>query len=78
MADLYEIRDLGFRRGNGATDLRRDHGAAEEDDDFQESPSRTYEEVALLAREHDRVVRRVNALRPELGGGFAQTFPGVL
>jgi hypothetical protein len=58
--------------------LRRNHRAAEEDDDFEETATRTYEEVALLAREHDRVVRRVNALRPELGGGFAQAFPGVL
>ena len=39
---------------------------------------RTHEEVAGLAREHDRAVRRVDPLIAERDGGLAQPLPRVL
>ena len=71
------VRDLRLRDAIGAADPGRLQRAAEEDADFEEAPLRPDEEVAGLAREHDRVVRRVDALLAELGGGLAQPLPGL-
>ena len=60
-----------------APDLRRLHRPAEEDADLEKALLGPHEEVAGLAREHDRVVRGVDALLAELGGGLAQPLPGV-
>src|SRR5687767_10149790 len=72
-----DMRDLGARRLHGLPDFGRPHGAPQEEDDFEEGPLRPDEEVARLAREHDRAVRCVDALVAELGSRFAQPFPGI-
>ena len=50
-------------------------GAAEEDDQLEGVPLRAHEEVARLPREHDAVVRRVDALVAEVGRCLAKAFP---
>ena len=52
-------------------------GAAEEHADFEEVLLRTHEEVAGLAREHDRLVRGVDPLIAERRRGLAQPLPRV-
>jgi hypothetical protein len=77
MAHLEDVRDFGFGGRFRAADLRGFHRAAEKDDDFQEAAFGADEEIAGVTREHDRVVRRVDALRTEVRGGFAQALPRV-
>ena len=64
-------------RSIDAPDLRRFHGAAEEDTDFEETSLRPHEEVTRFARKHDRAVRRVYPLIAELGGRLTQPFPRI-
>src|SRR5215831_6884516 len=54
------------------------NSAAQKYADLQVTPLRADEEVAVRAREHDRFVRRIDALVAKRGGGVAQSLPGVL
>jgi hypothetical protein len=71
------MEDFGFRRPVGTSDLRRLDCTGEKDADFKKVLLRTHEEVAGLAREHDRFVRGVNTLVAEGNGSVAQSFPSV-
>jgi hypothetical protein len=75
MPDLDEVRDLRLRRRHGAADPRRAHRAAEEDAQLEEAPLGADERVAGPAREHDRVVRGVDALLAQLARRLAQALP---
>ena len=72
------MRALDLRGFDDFLDPWRFHRAAEEDHHFQKTALRPDEEVTGLAREHDRVVRGVNALLPELDRGVAQPLVRVL
>jgi len=71
MRDADEVDALGLRRLVHAADLPRLDGAMKENADLQVRLLRTDEEIAGLSREHDRVMRRVDALVAELGRGVA-------
>ena len=73
--DAHHVRDLRLRALIGAPHLRVLQPARQEDADLEEALLRPDEEVAGLAREHDRVVRRVDPLIAEIGGGLAQPLP---
>ena len=62
MFDVNDVHELGFRRPVDPSQLRSFQGAAEEHSHFKKAPLGTQEEVAGLAREHDRLVRGVNPL----------------
>ena len=78
MPDLDEVRHLGLRDAIDATHLRRLQRPAEKDAELEEALLRPNEEVAGLAREHDRTVGRVDALFSQSHRGLAQTVPRVL
>src|SRR6266851_871443 len=69
------MNDLGFRGKVDTADLRRPYLAAQENAEFQKALLRAHKEVAGFAREHDRVVRRVDALITEGDGRLAYAFP---
>src|SRR6186713_2349544 len=77
MANLNDVSDFRFRRAINTAHLRRLHRAPEKHADLEKTLLRSNEEVTRLPREHDRVVRRINPLFAELGGGVAQPFPCV-
>src|SRR5215469_112059 len=63
--DVNDVIHLGPRRPVAASYLRSLQCASEKNAEFQEISLRTDEEVAGLAREHDRFVRGVNPLIAE-------------
>ena len=69
--------DLALRGAIGAADPARLQQAADEERDLEIAAPRPDEEIAGAAREHDRLVRGVDALLAEIGGGLAQALPGV-
>src|SRR6516162_6053969 len=71
------VIDLGLRRRVSTPHLRSLQRATEEYAEFQKVPLRTHEEVAGLAREHDRLVRGINPLIAEGNGGLAQSLPSI-
>ena len=75
--DAHHVRDLRLRALIGAPHLRVLQPARQEDADLEEALLRPDEEVAGLAGEHDRVVRRVDPLLAEIGRGLAQPLPGL-
>lgn len=77
MPNVDQVRDFRFRRLVGAPDLRRLDGSAEEEADLEYASLRTDEEVARLAREHDRAMRGVDPLLAELHGRLAKALPGL-
>jgi hypothetical protein len=77
MRDPQEMHELRLRALIDAPYLRRLQRTAEEHTHFEKAPLRSHEEVAGLAREHDRIVRRVNPLIAKLHGRLAQPLPGI-
>src|SRR5215472_13152342 len=77
MPDLNDMYYLGFRRPVRSSHLRSLQRATQEHAEFEKVSLRTHEEVAGLAREHDRFVRGVNPLIAEGRGGFAQPLPSI-
>jgi hypothetical protein len=71
MLDVNDVVDLGPRRPVSPSHLRSLQGETEEYAEFEKVLLRTYEEVAGLAREHDRLVRGVNPLVAEGNSGLA-------
>ena len=71
------LANFVLRRGVGPAHLRRLQRARQEDAELEEVLLRPDEEVARLARKHDRVVRRVDALLAEVGRRLAQPLPRV-
>jgi hypothetical protein len=71
------VYDLGLRRPVDTSHLRSLQRVTEEHTEFEKVPLRTYEEVAGLARKHDRFVRRVNPLIAEANGCLAQPLPSI-
>jgi hypothetical protein len=78
MPDLDQVRQPGLRAPHDAPDLGSVHGTAEKHTDFEKAPLRTNEEVAGLARKHDRVVRRVDSLLAEGRRALTQPLVRVL
>ena len=78
VGDADEIRELGPGALHHLAHLRRLDRASQHDPDLEVFRLRAHEEVADLLREHDRVVRRVDALLAELDRRLAQAFPRVL
>jgi len=60
--DLNDVIHLGLRCGVASSHLGSLQRATEENAEFEKIPLGTDEEVAGLAREHDRLVRSVNPL----------------
>jgi len=77
MLDVNDVVDLGLRRPVNPSHLRSLQGATEEYAEFEKVLLRTHEEVAGLAREHDRLVRSVNPLIAEGNGCLAQPLPSI-
>ena len=77
VSNRNNVGEFGFRRRLDAADLRRLHSAPEEDADLEVRSLWPDEEVARPAGEHDRVVRRVDALLTEVGRRLAHAFPGI-
>jgi len=77
VSDVNDVHELGFRRPVDPSHLRSFQGPAEEHLHIKEALLRTHEEVAGLAREHDRLVRGVNPLMSEGNGGLAQPLPSI-
>src|SRR3954464_1216605 len=77
MRDATRVIDLRPRRRGGASNLWRLDRAAEEDGHLEELLLGTDEEVAGLAREHDRLVRGVDPLFAKTGARPAQPLPGL-
>jgi hypothetical protein len=75
--DVNDVYDLGLRRPVETSHLRSFQRAIEENAEFEKVPLRTDEEVAGIAREHDRFVRGVNPLIAEGNGGVAQPLPSI-
>jgi hypothetical protein len=75
--DVNDVIHLGLRCRVASSHLRSLQRATEENAEFEKIPLGTHEEVAGLAREHDRLVRSVNPLIAEGNGGFAQPFPSI-
>jgi len=75
--DVDQVRDSDARGRRGFLDQRRPDGTAGKEHDLQAVTLRSDEEVAHLAREHDRVMRRVDVLLTEFDGGFPQAFPRI-
>ena len=77
MLDVNDVIDLGFQ----ARSSRRTRGAFTVRPRKMQSSRivslRTHEEIAELAREHDRFVRGVNPLIAKRNGCFAQPLPSV-
>src|SRR5712671_3860773 len=76
--DPDHVRELRLRSSEHAPHLRRPERPRKHDANLEESCLRANEEIADLAREHDRMVRRINPLLAKLHGGFAQPLPCVL
>src|SRR5215472_5600592 len=77
MPDLNDMYYLGFRRPVRSSHLRSLQRATQEHAEFEKVLLRTHEEVAGLARKHDRFVRGVNPLIAEGNGGLAQPLPSI-
>jgi hypothetical protein len=75
--DANDVIYLRLRCPVASSHLRSLQRATKEDAEFEKVPLRTHEEVAGLAREHDRFVRGVNPLIAEGNSGFAQPFPSI-
>jgi len=60
--DVNDVIHLRFRSPVASSHLRRLQRATEEHADFEKVSLRTHEEVAGLAREHNRLVRSINPL----------------
>jgi hypothetical protein len=75
--DVNDVIHLGLRCGVASLHLRSLQRATEENAEFEKIPLGTHEEVAGLAREHDRLVRSVNPLIAEGDGCLAQPFPSI-
>ena len=74
---MDDVVDLGLRRPVNTLHLRSLQLATEEHAEFEEVSLRTHEEIAGLAREHDRFVRGVNPLIAEGNGGLAHPLPSI-
>jgi len=74
---MNNVGELGFRRPFDPSHLRSLKRATEEHTEFEKVLLRSHEEVAGLAREHDRFVRGVNPLIAEGNGGLAQPLPRI-
>ena len=77
MPDVNDVEDLGLRRPANMSHLRSLQRATEEYAEFQKVLLRTHEEVAGLAREHDRFVRGVNPMIGKANGSLAQPLPSI-
>jgi hypothetical protein len=75
--DVNDVIYLGLRCPVASSHLRSLQRATEENAEFEKIPLGTHEEVAGLAREHDRLVRSVNPLIAEGNGCLAQPFPSI-
>jgi hypothetical protein len=75
--DLNDVIHLGLRCGVASSHLGSLQRATEENAEFEKIPLGTHEEVAGLAREHDRLVRSVNPLIAEGNGCLAQPLPSI-
>jgi hypothetical protein len=75
--DVNDVIHLGLRSGVASSHLRSLQRATEEKAEFEKIPLGTHEEVAGLAREHDRLVRGVNPLVAEGNGCLAQPLPSI-
>jgi|ERR1700679_1541973 len=73
--DVNDVIHLGLRCGVASSHLRSPQRATEEHAEFQKIPLGTHEEVAGLAREHDRLVRGVNPLVAEGNSRLAEPLP---
>ena len=78
MSDVNDMDSLGLRRPFDASHLRSLQRATEKHADFEKALLRTHEEVAGLAREHDRFVGGVDPLIPEGKSRLAQPLPSIL
>jgi hypothetical protein len=72
-----DVNELGFRCAIDAAHLWSPQRAAKEYTDFEKVPLWTHEEIAGFAREHDRVMGRIDPLIPKRNSGLAQPLPGV-
>src|SRR5687767_5984161 len=77
MDDVQDVGALGARALDHLPDLRGSHFTVEEEHHLEPVAAGTHEEVARFPREHDRVVRRVDALLAELRRGLPQALPCV-
>ena len=71
------LADWLSRPGHHPAHLRRAQGASQEDADLEAGAFGAHEEVARAPREHDRMVRRVDALVAERRCRFPQPLPGI-
>jgi hypothetical protein len=78
MTDLNDVHNFRLRRPIDALDLWRLDRPAEKHAGLEIVAFRPHEEIARLARKHDRMVRGVDSLIPERHRGLAQPLPCVL
>src|SRR5262245_55212449 len=78
MPDMNDVHAFRLRRLHHTAHLRRLQRSAEEHANLEVVPLWTNEEVARPAREHDRLVRRVDALIAESDRCLAQPLPRLL
>src|SRR5207253_780250 len=69
--------DLRSRGGVGPPHLGRTHRTPQEYAHLEVPGLRTDEEITRAAREHDRMVRRVNPLLAQLRRRCAEALPGL-
>jgi len=70
-------KTLDFDAAVNTSHLRSLQRATEKYAEFEKVFLRTHEEIARLARGHDRLVRGVNPLIAEGNGCLAQPFPSI-
>src|SRR5215469_7410660 len=75
--DVNDVIHLGLRRPVASSHLWSFQFATEEHTEFEKVPLRTNEEVAGVAREHDRLVRCVNPLLAKRNGCFPKPLPRI-
>src|SRR5215472_8376712 len=75
--DVNDVIHLGLRCPVTSSHLRSFQLATKENAEFEKISLGTHEEVAGLAREHDRLVRGIDSLIAEANGRLAQPFPSI-
>ena len=78
MSDANDVRELRRSTLHDAADLRRPQRASQHDADLEIFRLRPHEEVTDLPREHDRVVRGVDALVAEFDCRLPDPIVGIL
>lgn len=77
MRDVNQMSDLARRRWHRLSNHRRLDCPSQEEADLENLLLWPNEKITDASGEHDAVMRRVNALFPEVHRGFPQALPGV-